>query len=141
MVNMVALRGASIFVFLFVQAFTVSSNAQCTDNITYSKVQCAFGTTCKETVTVGRPSGRGDTIAYSCSSTSCCQQLLTDCFSEGECFPFPLKTAEMQARLSEIAATSKVLVADCKGRYTSYERLRSDAPEHGSELANDHVLR
>ena len=62
--------------------------------------------------------------------------LLTSCDLGTDC-GF-LKSAEVRARVDEIATTSTVLVADCKGRYSPYDAHHT--PQTDKTVSRDSVL-
>ena len=78
----------------------------------------------------------------SCDSVPCCRQLFSDCYPNGvDCRDFRVRSSAVRERLDDLAKTSRVLLADCKGHYVPYESGSESITPQFSELVNDHVLR
>ncbi len=112
----------------------------CTDAITFTNLPCVYKN-CSSHVYVGQPSG-GNSFLYDCQPVQCCQQFFSDCeFSGGDCQEIELRNPEVRQRLTEMAATSTVLVADCRGHYALYEPRPGRGSLRDSVLLNEHILR
>jgi hypothetical protein len=114
------------------------ADGACADTMTGNVYNCAYQG-CKSQVAVSTPSG-GDSEHYSCESVQCCKQLFSNCyFDDGDCF---LNShPEVRKRLSRIAGTSRILVADCRGRYALYQPGPARDSVRHSALVDDHILR
>lgn len=104
---------------------TFGRSQNCAERLTGVTYTCVYGTTCSGRITVYQPVFGVDRIAYSCTSEECCKQLFTTCTNDSAC-PFSPLNPQVRARIDEVATTSEVLVADCKGRYSLYARRRSE---------------
>ena len=60
-------------------------------------------------------------VYVQCQALECCGQLFSDCYGGGGCDDVMLKKPGVKEEIAQLAATSDVLVADCSGRYVSYE--------------------
>jgi hypothetical protein len=84
----------------------------------------------------------GGSEHYSCGAVICCGQRFTDCnFDGGDCFFIRVKNPEVRKRLDQVADTSRILVADCRGRYALYEPGSGRRSVRDSVFVNDHILR
>ncbi len=126
---------AVVFVFLC-SAFCGSQT--CSGRLDSMTFTCT-SSTCSNRVTVYKPTS-GDRIRYSCTSEDCCGQLFTTCTDDGGCGAVE-KNPEVRARIDDVAKTSEVLVADCKGRYALYTLRRERTINLDRLLAADRILR
>lgn len=94
---------------------------------------------CSSHITVYWPAGeRVD--HYTCGPVECCQQFFTSCYDDGlPCSQ--VRDPAVRERVAQVAATSRVLVADCRGRYVLYEPQADWGRTRHTVLVNEHVLR
>jgi hypothetical protein len=94
---------------------------------------------CSESVTVETPFGERVDF-FKCGYVSCCQQLFTTCYDLGlPCTQ--IKDPAVRERVAQVAAGSRVLVADCRGRYVLYEPQADWGRTRHTVLADEHALR
>jgi len=100
-----------------------------------------LGTTCRGAIDTYVPNMEypDNRIKYSCGPVECCKQLFTTCINDGPC-DLSLQNPEVRARIDEIAKTSEVLVANCKGRYALYAPP-SERTVNLDRVLEDRVLR
>ena len=108
------------FVFL---AFGISGalcrGQDCADSFEEHEFHCE-SSSCSDDVYVYYPNESQDGVTIECGATDCCGQQFSTCWGEGNCEPLELKKPRVQERLTQLAHTSEVLVADCRGRYGPY---------------------
>ena len=95
-------------------------SGQCAATFTDMQVHCDGPQGCSDSVEVVIPEESQDGQRVDCSSTSCCGQLITTCGGVGGCQDEIMKKPGVREQVAELAATSEVLVAGCKGRYVPY---------------------
>jgi hypothetical protein len=115
------------------------AQSQCTNSMRLERFSCVFED-CNDTVQVTYPNDDTPRDShYSCSAVICCKQHFTTCdFDDGEC-DFVLSDS-VKGRLNELAARSRVLVADCHGRYALYPSVNFGRGNN-LVLVNEHILR
>lgn len=133
---------ALLFCALLVCCWAIPCDAQtCYDSLQSQTVHCVFKP-CSNNVTVGVPQGEdGDNFTVSCSSTKCCGQLVTNCHIDEDCDSDQLRGPTLRKRVSDLATTSRILVADCKGHYAPFRNRLRTALDSDSFFASDHLLR
>jgi hypothetical protein len=128
---------ALAFVFLY-SAFCGSQT--CTNHLKETELTCQ-SSTCSENVTIHLNDDAGPAdIKYSCTSFDCCGELKTTCEDDGACED-ALHNPEVRARIDDVAKTSRVLVADCNGRYAPYLPRIGRTINLDRVLAADRILR
>jgi hypothetical protein len=65
---------------------------------------------------------------------------LVSCYDDGIACS-QLKDPAVRERVAQVAATSRVLVEDCRGQYVLYEPHADWGRTRHTVLVNDHVLR
>lgn len=117
--------------------------AQCAETWQQMQFHCAGPDGCEGDLEVQYPGESSQYgVAIVCGSENCCGQLFTTCYAGGGCEPESVRKPEARKRLDRIAATSEVLVADCKGRFSLYTPSSALAAYRASSMMlNDHVLR
>lgn len=124
-----------------VSAAPFCSSQSCCYHLESQSFTCTTST-CSKRITVYVPNFDGpDRIQYSCTSDDCCQQLFTTCTNDGACPPSFLQNPEVRARIDEIAKTSEVLVANCKGRYALHAPRSERTIDLHRALEPDRILR
>src|ERR1700739_4959766 len=96
---------------------------ECATDTTSTKFDCIYQT-CKSSVVVETPvdNGGGNQQHVSCDSVPCCKQFFSDCYLDGqECRFVRVHSPAVREALNDLANTSRVMVADCRGRYALYE--------------------
>jgi len=116
---------------------TVCSAQNCADTFQNDEVWCAGPDGCTGAVYPTHPNGSQYGLTIECSALDCCGQQITTCYGTSACDV--LKKPSDKEQVNRLAATSDVLVADCKGRYALFQPRIS---EHASlATLNDHILR
>lgn len=100
--------------------FTSLCSGQCANGFSEMTINCAGPHGCTDSVPIFIPDESQDGVRVVCGAVSCCGQLLTSCLGEGGCQDEIMKKPGVRDQVAELAATSKVLVAGCKGRYVPY---------------------
>ena len=114
-------------------------SAQCGDRVIYTRLPCVEGTTCRSEVFIGTVTG-GDLYYESCESVSCCGKLFSSCDLDGGSCSL-LKDPVARERIAKFAETSRVLVADCTGRYTRYAPRPARYNVAGDFIVDERILR
>ncbi len=128
---------ALAFVFLC-SAFCGGEN--CANHLKEVPLTCETATY-TQTVILHMPDEAGpQLIKYSCTSVDCCGELKTTCLDGGAC-DAAVHSAEVRARIDDVAKTSQVLVADCDGRYAPYVPRAERTINLDRVVAADHILR
>ncbi len=118
---------ALAFLFFLCSSFCGSQTFTCTNHLKEIEFDCT-SSTCSSSVTVHLNDDAGkQLIRYSCTSVKCCGQLFTTCTDGGACDD-AVHNPEVRARIDDVAKTSRVLVADCDGRYAPYAPLTEERP-------------
>jgi hypothetical protein len=139
---MAEMRSLSFWLILWCFAGVVA-NAQCAQQWNSTEHHCETST-CNDTILTFTPVEDSCCYHFSCESVDCCGELFSTCPSdEEECGDALTRSPEVRKRLSELSATSKILVADCRGHYSLYApRLQDTTGKRGQTFAvNDHILR
>lgn len=121
---------------------SAACSAQCFDSWTTQDFHCDGPHGCSQDITVEYPNGQGfeGTVLVE-NSVSCCGQLFSNFNPGATCFEV-FKRPGVMKQVSQLAATSDLLVADCKGHYVLYEPpspVRTGALS--LTLVDNHVLR
>jgi hypothetical protein len=126
---------------LLVPVVSRHSHAQCTDLLEPQVYQCEFEE-CRNRVTVEYPDMAGDDHGYDCFSVECCGQLFTSCeyVDNDDCGGDSADPAKRE-RIAQMAEGSRILVADCKGRYRLFRDTTDASHFHKFLVLTDHVLR
>lgn len=111
----------------------------CADSMQAQTYSCVFKS-CSAKITVTTPGEDRGNLVLTCEPVACCQQLFTDCLFTGDTCS-QLRDPEVTKRVVEAAATSRVLVADCEGRYALFEAAPDHQDGRNSALIDEHVLR
>jgi hypothetical protein len=110
----------------------------CGEEMKQTIFSCVYES-CSDSVTTSTPFG--DRILFvSCEAVECCKQLFTTCYFTGDSCS-QVVDAALRERLAQVAASSRVLVADCRGHYALYEPRPSRGQKYDSVLVNEHILR
>lgn len=121
--------------------FCSSQTGECCNHLQSNTYTCE-SSHCSGRVTVYTPVQEGeDLIRFSCNhSEDCCGQVFTTCTNDGGCLAAS-RNPEVRARIDEVATTSEVLVANCKGRYALYAPRGERTIDLDRVLATDRILR
>jgi hypothetical protein len=122
---------------------TLCNGQNCASNIVNQQLQCVNGRGCHNIWFNPEFEYEGPDYIYICEPFDCCGQLVTECrLTEYMCAARELSNPETSKRLSELATKSRLLVADCKGRYALYRPNRPNWEAAGAgPFVNDHILR
>lgn len=119
-------------------------SGQCADSFTEQTYNCVYSDQCESQITVQYPNGSQYGVYVQCEGVSCCGQLFTTCYGQGNCEDAKLRGPGVRQRPQTLATQSDLLVADCRGRYALY----NPAPAHAKEksrasmaLLDDHIIR
>jgi hypothetical protein len=93
--------------------------AQCESNYERITLQCADNAECHDFVILDMPI-EGFVYKYTTNVLNCCGQLFTDTNMSGSCDADIVQPA-IRKQVERLAATSDVLVADCRGHYVPYD--------------------
>lgn len=111
----------------------------CADTLVQTTYPCVYKS-CSEQVTAFTPYGPRGSLEFTCGPIACCQQLFTSCLFTGNTCD-QVMGPEERRRVAEVAATSKVLVADCGGRYALFEAGPNRSNGRNSALIDENILR
>jgi hypothetical protein len=111
-----------IFLFVLCSSFLytipVVRAQSCAESITYQNLRCRTQT-CQDSWLLGTPHG-GELSQVECEPQDCCGQIVSFCTLGDDCGGLALKDPAVRERVARAAAKSRILVADCKGRYVVY---------------------
>jgi hypothetical protein len=102
----------------------------CAEILEPTTLTCEYGT-CRSRVTIENVVDGFD-IQYACHAQSCCGQLFTVCQTVNDVCE-DIRGPGMRRRIAQVAEESRVLVADCRGRFKLFQtapdaRLREMKP-------------
>ena len=80
-------------------------------------------------------------VAIRPNPQNCCGQLFSSFTAGGNCNPEILKKPGVKRQIARLAATSDLLVADCKGHYVPYDPSADSVPTGQYLALAEHVLR
>jgi len=96
-------------------ASTARAQFDCAEYFEYQEVKCVYQD-CVDHALIPIPRG-GELYHYTCTPYNCCNQLITECDFDGNSCPGVWRNnPDVRRHVVEVAATSRVLVADCRGR-------------------------
>ena len=104
----------------------------CGESVKQTTYPCVYRT-CRDQITVTTPEGERVDF-FTCGPVACCQQLFTSCYDSGDPCSQAMEPA-VREHVAQVAATSRVLVADCRGRYALYEPQTGRGRPRGADLA------
>jgi hypothetical protein len=110
----------------------------CAESMKQTTYPCVYRS-CSSHITVNTPEGER-ALFVACEPVECCQQLFTDCYFDGNACS-QARDPLVRERVAQVAATSRVLVADCGGRYVLYDPRPGRGRGGDSVLVNEHILR
>jgi hypothetical protein len=110
----------------------------CADALEPYTLECDFGT-CHSLVNVTNVI-EGFDIEYACHSQTCCGQLFSVCqTTSGNCGD--IREPGMRRRIAQVAEESRVLVADCRGRFKLFQAAPDATLRDMTPYLDDRLLR